>query len=300
VAANAAPIVVDRASAVIAAAAVGDAWTHAALAEKNGRILAEKRWRETTPRSDPALLEEVADSIILLADQARVRLDLCAVGVARHRDPFGSGPPLQRALLPRLEIPATLIDPATAAAVAEVRLGAAQGLDDVLYVQVLPRILAGIVFGGRPYHGATGIAGQLAHVKHQRAESAPCSCGGSGCIQTLIPAPRFPTEVAPWRTGSPAVNEPWIATAARGIGDAIVDTCRILDPAAVIVYAEPHPGAAGLMEAVTREARRQAMFTLPRPPRVVGAAFVVRGPLIGALALAADAAEGQPAPRTAQ
>jgi predicted NBD/HSP70 family sugar kinase len=300
VAANAASIVVDRAPAIIAAAAIGDARTHIALANKNGHILAEKTNRGRTLHSDRALLDAVADAIIRLADQAQVRLDLRAVGIARHVDPLASDRPLQRALLPRLGLPATLTDSASAAAVAEVRLGAAQGLDDILYVQVLPRIFAGIVLGGRPYHGATGIAGQLAHVQHHRAESAPCSCGSSGCIQTLIPAPLFPTDAAPGRTGHAAANEPWIAAAARGIGAAIVDTCRVLDPTAVIVHAEPHLAAAGLLEAVAREARRQAMRTVLRPPRFMKAALAVRGPLIGALALAADAAEAPPAWGAAQ
>jgi predicted NBD/HSP70 family sugar kinase len=278
VAVDVAPNVLDRAPAVIAAAAVGHAATRVALAEKNRSILAETTCRGTALDGDRALLEAVADAIILLADQAQVQLDLRAVGVARHVDPLASGRPLQRALLPRLGLPVTLTDSVSAAAVAEVRLGAAQGLNDILYVQVLPSIRASIVLGGRPYHGASGIAGQLGHVKHHRAKSAPCSCGCSGCIQTLLPAPLFPTDA-------------WIATAARGIGDAIVDTCRILDPSAVIVYAEPHSGPPALIEAVAREARRQAMRTVLRPPRFMKAALAARGPLIGALALAADAAE---------
>jgi predicted NBD/HSP70 family sugar kinase len=228
-------------------------------------------------------------------------LDLRAVGVARHVDALASGYPLHRALLPRLAVPTTLTDWASAAAVAEVRFGAAQGLHDVLYVQLLPRILASIVLGGRPYGGATGGAGQLAHVKRDRAETAACFCGSSGCIQTLIPVPVFPSANPPCgdaakpigisarRIGS-ATDRSWIAKAAHGIGGAIVDTCRIIDPAAVILYGEPHPAAVRLVNAVAQEVRHQAMPGLLRAPHVMNAALAARGPLVGALALAADAA----------
>src|SRR4051794_2864839 len=64
----------------------------------------------------------------------------------------------------RLGVSVVVDNDANLGALAEVAFGAARGLRDVVYVKVASGIGAGLVLGGRIYHGAAGLAGELGHV----------------------------------------------------------------------------------------------------------------------------------------
>ncbi|MFM9373692.1 ROK family protein [Streptomyces sp. Da 82-17] len=44
---------------------------------------------------------------------------------------------------------------------------------------------AGIVTDGRLYRGGTGAAGEITHVRVEAAQDIPCSCGNTGCLETV-------------------------------------------------------------------------------------------------------------------
>jgi predicted NBD/HSP70 family sugar kinase len=44
---------------------------------------------------------------------------------------------------------------------------------------------AGIIVGGRLYRGAAGAAGEITHVRIEAADDIPCSCGNTGCLETV-------------------------------------------------------------------------------------------------------------------
>jgi glucokinase len=66
------------------------------------------------------------------------------------------------------------------AALAEHRLGAARGFDDVLMVTLGTGIGGGLVVGGRVLLGANGFAGEIGHMVVDPA-GPPCPCGRRGC-----------------------------------------------------------------------------------------------------------------------
>lgn len=78
--------------------------------------------------------------------------------------------------------PIAAVNDVTAAALAEQRLGAGRGSDDVLAVFVGTGVGGGIILGGRPELGGAGGAGELGHmiVDHQ---GAVCPCGRRGCVE---------------------------------------------------------------------------------------------------------------------
>jgi glucokinase len=82
----------------------------------------------------------------------------------------------------QLDKPVRVINDVTAAGVAEHRLGAARGTDDVLTVFVGTGVGGGIVLGGDPFEGGAGGAGELGHVVVQRG-GAVCPCGRRGCVE---------------------------------------------------------------------------------------------------------------------
>ena len=73
---------------------------------------------------------------------------------------------------------------AKAAALAEVLWGAGRGYQNVFYTCIGTGIGAGILFGGRIYHGRTGAADEAGHMSID-FNGARCGCGKKGCIEAL-------------------------------------------------------------------------------------------------------------------
>ena len=88
--------------------------------------------------------------------------------------------PLKQLLEDHLSLPVRIDNDATCAAIAEWRLGAARGLDDVLMVTIGSGIGGGIIAGGRVLRGAHGFAGEIGHHVVVR-DGVACVCGRNGC-----------------------------------------------------------------------------------------------------------------------
>ena len=76
---------------------------------------------------------------------------------------------------------------ANTAAFAEVRLGAARGYGDVLFVSLGTGIGGAILIGGSVYRGG-GFAGEWGHVQVDR-DGLLCDCGKRGCWETRASGP---------------------------------------------------------------------------------------------------------------
>src|SRR3954449_963604 len=88
----------------------------------------------------------------------------------------------------RLGLPVQVRNDANLGALGEHVFGAGHGVDDMAYVRLSAGIGVGLILGGRPYRGHTGIAGELGHVRVD-ADGAICRCGNRGCLETVA-APR--------------------------------------------------------------------------------------------------------------
>jgi hypothetical protein len=78
---------------------------------------------------------------------------------------------------------ALVVNDANLAALGEVGFGAGRGRRAVCYLTVADGIGAGLVFDGRLFTGAHGLAGELAHVQ-VAPDGARCVCGNRGCLLT--------------------------------------------------------------------------------------------------------------------
>ncbi|WP_217168979.1 ROK family protein [Streptomyces sp. AC512_CC834] len=54
-----------------------------------------------------------------------------------------------------------------------------------IMVKIGSAIGAGVIFDGRLYRGATGAAGDITHIRIEGATDIPCSCGKTGCLETV-------------------------------------------------------------------------------------------------------------------
>ena len=136
---------------------------------------------------------------------------------------------------------------------AEWRLGAGRGTDDLLFVMLGTGVGAAAVVDGRLLT-ADGYAGQLGHIEVRtaaRATTGPdelrCGCGQHGCLGTLASASAVVRRYAQ-RSGNAEVDGRPAVTEAREVAA----LARAGDPDAVQVWDEAVEAlAAGLADAVT-------------------------------------------------
>ena len=57
--------------------------------------------------------------------------------------------------------------------------------DSCIYVKAGTGIGCGWISGGVVHRGTLGFAGDITHVRVQTEEARPCSCGNSGCLETM-------------------------------------------------------------------------------------------------------------------
>jgi predicted NBD/HSP70 family sugar kinase len=216
-------------------------------------------------------------------------------GVLRGWD----GVVVPEALGGRLGVPVGVDNDANLGALAEVRLGAARGLRNVVYVRASHGLGMGVVVDGQVLHGRRGMAGELGHVVADPG-GIPCRCGNAGCLETTagaaaVLAGLHPAHghlalrdvVARAQDGDPDL-EAALGDAGRRLGDALGMVCTLLDPEMVVIGGElAHAGEillAPLREVLHARAMHGDAGPVPVHPAVLGDQAEVRG----ALALAVE------------
>jgi glucokinase len=92
--------------------------------------------------------------------------------------------PLRDIISKRYGIYTCLLNDANAAALAEHRLGAGKGTNNLIYLTVSTGIGGGIIVNGELYSGTSGCAGELGHMTID-ANGPECNCGNRGCLESL-------------------------------------------------------------------------------------------------------------------
>jgi glucokinase len=144
--------------------------------------------------------------------------------------------PLRRLLHERTGLPTVVDNDANAAAWAEARFGAGTGSDDMILLTVGTGVGGGMVLGGRPYRGVSGLGAEFGHMI-VAPDGAPCSCGSNGCLEAMVSG----TALA--RLGREAVLADPEGRLARHAGDAgeitgplVFDAARAGDPTARALF----------------------------------------------------------------
>jgi N-acetylglucosamine repressor len=92
--------------------------------------------------------------------------------------------PIRAMLSEEFHSPVAVRNVMHAGAIAEGRLGAAQGVHSFAWVYVGSGIGAAIVVDGRVYYGKQGYSGELGHCTVMD-NGAACGCGRRGCLETV-------------------------------------------------------------------------------------------------------------------
>lgn len=87
------------------------------------------------------------------------------------------GKPISRSL----GIPTAVLDSTQAMTLAETIAGEAREVSSALVLDCGGHVNVGLIIGGRPYSGATGVAGAIGHMPFPGSD-AKCNCGRTGCV----------------------------------------------------------------------------------------------------------------------
>lgn len=225
----------------VVAVDVGGTETKAALVNGGpgaATVLAERR--RPTPRLDDgaATAAAVVDSVIDLAaelgDLAEGPVEALGVvvpGVVDEERGVGvlsanlgwRDVPFHRLLAERTALPVAFGHDVRAGGLAELRLGAARGSTDAVFLPIGTGIAAALIMGGRVQSGG-GYAGEIGHVDIGHGE--PCGCGQRGCLERVA--------------SSAAVARRYAARTGRRVRGAVdvAEAVRAGDPDAVLVWDE--------------------------------------------------------------
>jgi len=97
-------------------------------------------------------------------------------------------------LLPALsrfiDAPFWLNNDANMAAFGELKMGAGQGVQSMVFLTIGTGVGTGIILKGKLWQGKCGYAGELGHVP-VNPEGERCQCGSRGCLETEVAAPKI-------------------------------------------------------------------------------------------------------------
>ena len=170
-----------------------------ALVDEHGSILARDYVETPATEGQNATIQamvEASQRVMRRMNTASSALRAVGIGAAGLVDsrtgilytaphlPGWNNVPLERIMSERLDKKTYIVNDANAAALGELRYGAAKGSRDCIYVTVSTGIGGGIIINGELYTGAAGTAGELGHMVID--DDGPlCHCGNKGCWEML-------------------------------------------------------------------------------------------------------------------
>ncbi len=147
----------------------------------------ERRRRGTAAQDEAALLAALREVVLELGPGLPVGVGIAGLvapdGTVRYGPNIGVRDlPLAQRLREVTGGVVVVANDGSTAALAEQRVGAGRGRQDVLLATIGTGIGGGVVLGGQVLLGSNGFAGELGHLI-VRAEGRPCPCGNLGCIE---------------------------------------------------------------------------------------------------------------------
>lgn len=203
----------------------------------------------------------------------------------------------------RLGVPVHVDNDANAGAVAEHHWGAGRGTDDFVYLKLAHGIGAGLILGGKPFRGATGVSGEIGHTTIDE-RGVFCRCGNRGCLETVAATPRLLALLASThprlrtiddivraaRAGDPACLRV-LGDAGRAVGVAAANMVNVLNPAKVLIGGELAGAGELLLDPLREIVRRYGVPSAVTGLEIQAAELGARASLLGDVALASDLAE---------
>jgi glucokinase len=219
----------------------------------------------------------------------------------------------------QLHLPVVLEESANAAAYGEFVCGAAQGLQNVLFVELGSDIRAALILRGSLYRGLLGYAGGFGHIT-VNPDGLECDCGNIGCLETIASGTNLVRrtkerlfhdrssslsslalpqkgELTAGRIAQEAVDGDDFALmmldrTGKWVGLALANIINLLNLDMVVLAGEVVAAGDLFLRSVTNEIRQRALETPRAHCRLVVSALGQESGLIGAAMLARDTLSG--------
>ena len=223
----------------------------------------------------------------LEAESGETRPETIGFGTPGSRDPATglmrncntvclNGQDLQADLSRALGCHAAVTNDANCFALAEAVLGSAKGAHCVFGVIIGTGVGGGVVFEGKVWNGANGIAGEWGHNLAEPGGEA-CYCGRRGCVETVLSGPALerhyeretgtrlplPGIIEAARTGGNTAATRVVQRLCEGFGRSLAQVVNVLDPDVIVLgggVGQTHE----LYELGTLELRRHVFHDDPK------------------------------------
>ncbi|HEY3501533.1 MAG TPA: ROK family transcriptional regulator [Actinocatenispora sp.] len=306
-------VTLSSSAGVVVGVDFGHSHLRVAIGDLSHRVLAADREAVDVDASAEDCLgraEQLIDTLLARAGTDRDRVLAVGLGVPGPIDvetgeigssallPGWVGVRPREALAERLGMPVHADNDANLGALGELVFGAGRGQDDLVYLKVSTGVGAGLVLGGRIYHGAGGTAGEIGHITLDES-GAVCRCGNRGCLETHAnakyllsllrdshgPELTVAGAVALAQDGDPGCRRV-LADIGRHLGIGVASLCNLINPRTAIIGGDL-AGAGDLLIGPLRESvARYAIPSAARQLRVVPGTLGDRAEVLGALACA--------------
>jgi glucokinase len=283
------------------------------LGGTNIKLVVLEGGQVTERRSEPTRSDEGPAAVIeRLAALARAAGPVDSVGIALpglfDRDGRGVllpnlhgdwvGRPIAAPLEEAIGRPVRLINDGHAFALAEARIGAARGAEDVLCIVCGTGIGGGLVIGGRLHLGVEDRGGEIGH-HTVLVDGPPCGCGNRGCLETVAGARAIAEaagrasfdEVVACARGGDERSRAALARAATYMGIALANLTIFFAPERVVVGGGVAAAGELLFDPLRAEVERRAGRVAPLSAiEIVPATLGADAGAVGAALAAAEAA----------
>lgn len=298
----------------------------AALADKDGRIIAEKSIPTQSLRGPEAVVNDIAElvrDLVKQSGQAPSALGMGVPGLAdRDHGVVKFLPnlptnwrdvPVRAWLAPQINCPVYLLNDARMATLGELIFGRGQTANTMAVLTLGTGIGGGIVVDGKLRLGPLGAAGELGH-QTILPDGPRCGCGNRGCLEALASGPAIvgkgvwlmqsgraphlqeivgndparitPKEMTQAAEAGDETVREELIRAAEYVGIGIANVVTILHPDLVVLGGSVAQLGRLLFDTVAQTVRQRVGMFPPDDVKIVESALGTRGGLLGGIALA--------------
>jgi predicted NBD/HSP70 family sugar kinase len=199
-----------------------------------------------------------------------------------------------------LHVPVLVDNDVNIMALGELRY-AFPGVEHLVFVKVATGIGSGIISGGRLQRGATGVAGDLGHVRVIGADEVRCGCGNTGCLEAVAAGPALAAAVREQgehaenggdvvelvRSGSrPAMAA--VRQAGRDIGEVVAMMVNLINPSVVVIGGQMAGAGEHLLAGIRESVYQRSLPLATEHLRIVTSRAGGEAAVLGASALAIE------------
>ncbi len=201
----------------------------------------------------------------------------------------------------RFGLPVAIDNDGNVAAIAEWQVGAGGRVDDMVMLTIGTGVGGGLILGGKPYRGATGVGAELGHMVID-FDGLECRCGGRGHLESYVSG-RVADTVAKQLLGPDADARELVRRARQGeagprdavaeigrrLGDGLVTLVNVFDPDLIVIGGGFVAAGSLLLEPARAVVARDALVPARDRVQIVQARLGAHAGVIGAGLIAFEA-----------